>query len=135
MSQKEHRRRVRFRADDTYTRAGSWRTQAACNWQTGVAESKGLAPHKIPDGFCSESLAEQRDAAQFCHQYCDKQIREACLEFAKQTGEEAYVWGGTTETERRHLMERDRRRRVEEAQWPVRNDPPGIAESIVNVVL
>jgi WhiB family redox-sensing transcriptional regulator len=106
VSQKEYRRRVAARWQDSFK--GVWRKRAACDPYTGVAP----AGVKIPD-FSSESLYEQRSAALFCHTMCP--VQAECLAFAMDTGEEYWVWGGTTETEREHLMKKARQERQESA--------------------
>ena len=112
MSQREHRRRLQVLANDSYTAAGKWRMRAACDRSNGIAEAAGAV---IPFGFCAESLNLQREAALFCHQVCP--VREDCYLFATELGLEFYVWGGTTETERRHLMEKARKEREEKKRW------------------
>lgn len=104
MSVKEHQRRMQIRAEDT--RNGKWRESAACDPRSGVAKASGV---DIPPGFASESLEEQRDAALFCHTICPNWVREACLDLALETGDDNYVLGGTTETERRHLLKKRRK--------------------------
>jgi WhiB family redox-sensing transcriptional regulator len=55
--------------------------------------------------------AEQADAAKRVCGRCD--VREQCLEFALSTNQDAGVWGGLTEDERRTLKRaRQRRRRL-----------------------
>lgn len=107
MSMKEHRRRAEVRRQDILN--SQWRTKAACNPSTGYAPPE--VKH-LPD-MTAEGLYEQREAALFCHTFC--LVREECLAFAKNTGEENYVWGGTTATERKHLMKKDRQARQESA--------------------
>lgn len=106
MSQKEYRRRVAARWLDSLQ--GRWRRYAACDPYTHVLPL-GVT---IPD-FDSEALHDQRSAALFCHTMCA--VREQCLEFALNTGEEHLVWGGTTETEREHLAKKARQERQESA--------------------
>lgn len=102
MSIKEHHRRMQVRADDARNGAW-WRLRAACDPSSGIAKAAGVT---IPDGFTSESLERQREASLFCHTICADDVRIACREFAMETGDENYVYGGTTETERRHLLKR-----------------------------
>jgi WhiB family redox-sensing transcriptional regulator len=87
---------------------GTWRERAACDPYTGVVP-RGVA---IPS-FDSDSLHAQRAAALFCHTICP--VQAECLAFALDTGEEYWVWGGTTETEREHLMKKVRQERKESA--------------------
>lgn len=103
---------MQVRADDR--RNDAWRDSGACNPYSGVAKQAGVA---IPDGFESEDLEKQRIAALFCHRHCPEWVRLACFAYAMDTGDENYVYGGTTETERRHLLERRRKDRTEAGQW------------------
>jgi WhiB family redox-sensing transcriptional regulator len=69
-----------------------WRTRAACR-------------HTDPDlffpvGTTGPAIDQIESAKAVCRQ-CDAQT--ACLEFALATGQEAGVWGGTSEEERRKL--------------------------------
>lgn len=102
---------MRVRAEDT--RNGTWRLLAACSPWTGIARA---ALTTIPHGFLSESLDRQREAALFCHSICP--VRLECLTFALETGDENYVYGGTTETERRHLLVKERLTRTASDLWP-----------------
>lgn len=103
---------MQVRAEDR--RNDSWRDSGACNPYSGVAKAAGVA---IPDGFESDELEPQRVAAVFCHTVCPEWVREACLAYAMETGDENYVYGGTTETERRHLLERRRKDRQTAESW------------------
>lgn len=103
---------MQVRADDR--RNDAWRDSGACNPYSGVARTAGV---DIPGGFESEDLEEQRIAALFCHQFCPEWVRAACLAYAMDTGDENYVYGGTTETERRHLLERRRKDRQSAESW------------------
>lgn len=103
---------MQVRADDR--RNDAWRDSGACNPYSGVARTAG---GDIPRGFESEDLEEQRIAALFCHQFCPEWVRAACLAYAMDTGDENYVYGGTTETERRHLLERRRKDRQSAESW------------------
>lgn len=110
MSMKEHHRRARERWKDIVNQP--WRQKAACSPHTGHAPPE---VRQLPD-MTAEGRYEQREAALFCHHYCT--VRAECLAFAKNTGEENHVWGGTTSAERKHLMKKDRQdRQEEEAQW------------------
>lgn len=80
---------------------GTWRLRAACNPLTGI-----VPPDKIPEMF-SDNLDKQRIAALFCNTACP--VQQECLAFAVDVGDDNWVWGGTTETERRLLMRRDRK--------------------------
>ena len=79
-----------------------WRSTAAC-----VDEDPELF---FPIGTTGPAV-EQADAAKRICQRCD--AREECLEFAIATNQDAGVWGGLTEDERRTLKRaRQRRRRI-----------------------
>jgi WhiB family redox-sensing transcriptional regulator len=104
---KEHQRRAQVRAASILN--DPWRDRAACSPTTGYAPPE---VKQLPD-MTAAGRYEQREAALFCHHYCT--VRLECLEFAKDTGEENYVWGGTTSAERKHLMKKDRQARKESA--------------------
>lgn len=79
-----------------------WRSTAAC-----VDEDPELF---FPIGTTGPAV-EQADAAKRICMRCD--AREECLEFAIATNQDAGVWGGLTEDERRTLKrQRQRRRRI-----------------------
>jgi len=79
-----------------------WRNDAAC---------KDADPDVFfPIGTTGVAL-EQVDAAKRVCMTCD--VREPCLEFALASNQDAGVWGGLTEDERRTLKRaRQRRRRL-----------------------
>lgn len=77
----------------------AWRRDAAC---------RDSAPDLFfPIGATGLAL-DQIDAAKAVCVRCP--VREECLEFALETNQEAGVWGGTSEDERRQI----RRRRAAE---------------------
>jgi WhiB family transcriptional regulator, redox-sensing transcriptional regulator len=79
-----------------------WRSQAAC-----IDEDPELF---FPIGTTGPAV-EQSDAAKRICARCD--VREPCLEFALAANQDAGVWGGLTEDERRTLKRaRQRRRRL-----------------------
>ncbi len=79
-----------------------WRSRAAC-----IDEDPELF---FPIGTTGPAV-EQSDAAKRVCARCD--VREQCLEFALSTNQDAGVWGGLTEDERRTLKRaRQRRRRM-----------------------
>jgi WhiB family transcriptional regulator, redox-sensing transcriptional regulator len=79
-----------------------WRSRAAC-----VDEDPELF---FPIGTTGPAV-EQSDAAKRICARCD--VREGCLEYALATNQDAGVWGGLTEDERRTLKRaRQRRRRM-----------------------
>jgi WhiB family transcriptional regulator, redox-sensing transcriptional regulator len=79
-----------------------WRGSAAC-----TDEDPELF---FPIGTTGPAV-DQADAAKQVCARCD--VREQCLEFALSTNQDAGVWGGLTEDERRTLKRaRQRRRRM-----------------------
>ncbi|MGH3320006.1 MAG: WhiB family transcriptional regulator [Streptosporangiaceae bacterium] len=78
-----------------------WRHRAACR-----EEDPELF---FPIGNTGPALLQIEDAKQVCHR-C--QVLEPCLEFALATGQDAGVWGGLSEDERRTLKRRNARSRV-----------------------
>jgi WhiB family transcriptional regulator, redox-sensing transcriptional regulator len=69
----------------------AWRDQAKCqNVQVNLF---------FPDG--NGAAIEEIQAAKSLCESCE--ARSACLEFALVTNQEAGIWGGTTEAERRRL--------------------------------
>jgi WhiB family redox-sensing transcriptional regulator len=99
---KEYQRRQIARWLDSMN--GWWRLKAAC--MTGVPNVD------LPD-FDAEDLQTQRIAAAFCNSVCP--VQQECLAHAIDTGEQWYVWGGTTEIERDHLMRKHRDQRRQSA--------------------
>jgi WhiB family redox-sensing transcriptional regulator len=69
-----------------------WRERASCR-QTDPALF-------FPIGTTERALAEMEAAKAVCAA-CD--VREACLEFAMETNQQAGIWGGRSEDERRRL--------------------------------
>jgi WhiB family redox-sensing transcriptional regulator len=81
-----------------------WRVHAACR-------------HEDPDlffpvGTSGPALLQTRQAKAVCDN-CP--VREACLRFALETGQDLGVWGGTGETERRPMLRRYRAGRRRQA--------------------
>lgn len=92
--------------------ARDWRVRAAC---------RDSAPDLFfPIGATGLAL-EQIEAAKAVCARCP--VRTECLEFALETNQEAGVWGGTSEEERRHLRRERSARRQEPAE--VRGDDAG----------
>ena len=94
----------------TYTSAwdaDDWREHAAC---------RDTSPEMFfPVGSTGPAISQIEAAKAICRQ-CEAQ--PACLEFALATNQEAGVWGGTSEDERRRLRKQwlaARRRRLQEA--------------------
>ncbi|MBW3661501.1 MAG: WhiB family transcriptional regulator [Actinobacteria bacterium] len=79
-----------------------WRRDAACR-----DEDPELF---FPIGTTGPAIDQANAAKRVCAR-CD--VREECLEFALATNQDAGVWGGLTEEERRSLRrQRQRRRRI-----------------------
>ncbi len=79
-----------------------WRSIAAC-----IEEDPELF---FPVGSTGPAVEQAEEAKRVCAR-CD--VREPCLEFAIATNQDAGVWGGLTEDERRTLKRaRQRRRRI-----------------------
>jgi WhiB family redox-sensing transcriptional regulator len=78
----------------------SWRSRAAC---------KSLDPDLFfPVGETGEAL-EQIEAAKAVCRGCP--VQQECLEYALAANEQAGIWGGTTEAERRAIRRRRARER------------------------
>ncbi|MFD0261557.1 WhiB family transcriptional regulator [Kitasatospora indigofera] len=78
-----------------------WRDRARC---------RDLDPELFfPLGNTGPALRQAEEAKAVCHR-CP--VRERCLAWAVETGQEAGVWGGTGEDERRALKRRAARRRL-----------------------
>ncbi|MET9427395.1 MULTISPECIES: WhiB family transcriptional regulator [unclassified Streptomyces] len=77
----------------------NWRTAAACR-------------HEDPDlffpiGTSGPAMLQTQAAKSVCHG-CP--VREPCLQWAMDNGQESGVWGGLSEDERRALKRRSRNR-------------------------
>ena len=69
-----------------------WRLQAAC---------RHTDPHLFfPVGSTGDAIGHIEEAKAVCRS-CP--VRELCLQFAFETNQEAGIWGGTDEDERRRL--------------------------------
>ncbi|MFB8028316.1 WhiB family transcriptional regulator [Streptomyces sp. NPDC056465] len=73
----------------------NWRTQAACR-----EEDPDLF---FPIGSTGPALVQAEEAKAVCGT-CP--VREQCLEWAMENGQDAGVWGGMDENERRALKRR-----------------------------
>ncbi|WP_329157176.1 WhiB family transcriptional regulator [Streptomyces sp. NBC_01717] len=80
----------------------NWRMQAACR-----DEDPDLF---FPIGSTGPALVQTEDAKAVCRE-CP--VREPCLEWAMEHGQDSGVWGGLGEAERRALKRRTRRRAQE----------------------
>ncbi|MER7110562.1 WhiB family transcriptional regulator [Streptomyces sp. NPDC000229] len=76
-----------------------WRLQAVCR-----DEDPDLF---FPIGNTGPAVLQAEEAKSVCRR-CP--VREPCLEWALESGQEAGVWGATTEDERRALKRRAARR-------------------------
>ena len=78
-----------------------WAASAAC---------QGLDPELFfPVTTQGPARGQAEEAKAVCAQ-CP--VRQPCLEFALETGQNSGIWGGTTEDERRTMRRRNLRRRV-----------------------
>ncbi|MFG2313338.1 WhiB family transcriptional regulator [Streptomyces sp. NPDC048566] len=81
----------------------NWRESAAC---------RSVDPDLFfPIGNTGPALLQIQEAKAVC-QGCP--VREACLDWALESGQGVGVWGGTSETERRSLARRRARRRAQD---------------------
>ena len=81
-------------------RGHDWRSNAACN-----DEDPELF---FPVGSTGPALDQIAEAKKVCLR-CE--VREPCLEYAMATNQDAGVWGGLSEDERRSLKRKRQRRR------------------------
>ena len=72
--------------------AATWRAEARC-----LGSDPAIF---FPLGSTGDPLVQTEMAKQVC-QTCD--VRPRCLQFALETNQDAGVWGGTTEDERKTL--------------------------------
>ncbi|MEV0580762.1 MULTISPECIES: WhiB family transcriptional regulator [unclassified Streptomyces] len=82
----------------------NWRMHAACR-----EEDPDLF---FPIGSTGPALVQTEDAKAVCRG-CP--VREQCLRWALENGQDAGVWGGLGEDERRALKRRSRRRAKEQS--------------------
>lgn len=78
-----------------------WRDRAAC-----LDEDPELF---FPIGNTGPALQQIDDAKQVCQSF---EVQEACLNWAIESGQDAGVWGGLSEDERRSLKRRRARERA-----------------------
>src|SRR5215216_5495916 len=81
-----------------------WRNRAAC-----LDEDPELF---FPIGNTGPALLQIEEAKQVCRR-CD--VRDACLQWALEAGQDHGVWGGLSEDERRALKRRAARARIRTA--------------------
>jgi WhiB family redox-sensing transcriptional regulator len=75
--------------------SGDWRDLARC---------RDLDPELFfPIGSSGPAVAQAEEAVRICHQ-CH--VAQPCLDFALEQHQDAGVWGGTTEEQRRNLIRR-----------------------------
>lgn len=67
----------------------------------------------FPTGNTGAALAQTEDAKWICNQCCP--VREECLQWALETGQDAGVWGGLSTDERRALKHPQQRGRTKVA--------------------
>lgn len=81
-------------------RAGDWRAQGAC---------RDHDPELFfPIGTTGPAAAQIEEAKAVCNRSCP--VRTACLEWALETRQDAGVWGGLSEDDRRRVLRRQTRR-------------------------
>lgn len=78
----------------------TWRSRAACREHP----DKELF---FPIGNTGPALRQIENAKAICNHHCP--VRDACLNWALNAGEDAGVWGGMSEDERRALKRRVKR--------------------------
>ncbi len=78
----------------------NWRSYAACR-----EEDPELF---FPVGNTGAALVQIEEAKAVCRRRCP--VMERCLQWALETGQEAGVWGGLSEDERRAMKRRASRR-------------------------
>ena len=82
-----------------------WRHEAAC---------RGEDPEVFfPVGNTGPALAQIEEAKKIC-QRCP--VKEPCLAWALESGQDAGVWGGLSEDERRAMKRRAARNRARQAE-------------------
>ncbi|MEU3058543.1 WhiB family transcriptional regulator [Streptomyces griseus] len=77
----------------------NWRLHAACR-----EEDPDLF---FPIGSTGPAVVQEAEAKTVCRS-CP--VQAACLEWALENGQDSGIWGGLSETERRALKRRSRRR-------------------------
>lgn len=85
----------------------NWRHRAACR-----DEDPELF---FPVGSTGPSLLQIEEAKEVCHR-CP--VRESCLSWALESGQDAGVWGGLSEDERRAAKRRAARNRTAAGRAP-----------------
>jgi WhiB family redox-sensing transcriptional regulator len=80
-----------------FTRSFEWDD---CGWRDGAA-CRSTDPELFFPAGTTGVAVEQIDAAKTVCRSCP--VREQCLEFSMVTNQEAGIWGGTTEDERRKM--------------------------------
>lgn len=83
-----------------------WREQAACRYRD--------ANLFFPAGSTGAAIAQIEAAKSVCRS-CP--VADACLQFALETNQEAGIWGGMDEDERRRLRKVWRKNRRPAKQW------------------
>ncbi len=81
----------------TFTRTFEWDDSG---WRKGAA-CRNTDPDLFFPAGTTGAAVEQIDAAKAVCESCP--VREQCLEFSMVTNQEAGIWGGATEDERRRM--------------------------------
>lgn len=84
------------------------------HWQHRAACLKEDPELFFPIGNTGPARLQIEEAKQVCRR-CD--VREMCLEWALESGQDHGVWGGMSEDERRALKRRTTRRNVARRSW------------------
>jgi WhiB family redox-sensing transcriptional regulator len=85
-------------SDSVSPAPATWRDRAAC-----LGEDPELF---FPEGNAGPALLQLEEAKAVCRRCA---VAETCLKWALESGQDAGVWGGMSEDERRALKSRDAR--------------------------
>lgn len=106
-------------------RDGAGRGDDAVNWFAQGACASEDPELFFPVGTGEPAVRQIEDAKQVCRR-CD--VAEACLQWALQTGQNAGVWGGMSEDERRTLRRASSRRMAQYSEIAGRSRLAGSVE-------
>jgi WhiB family transcriptional regulator, redox-sensing transcriptional regulator len=79
------------------------------DWQAKAACIDENTERFFPNGTTGQALEQTEQAKAFCRR-CE--VAPQCLDWALETNQNAGIWGGLTEEERRNLRRRRGRRRT-----------------------
>ena len=77
----------------------TWGQRAACKDKASAESDPWFSPEDDDDNYSEESTWIARS---ICHNLCE--VRETCLEYAIETGQQYGIWGGLDPKERRKLV-------------------------------